>query len=194
MSTPTRLRVELPAHEAEVLHAVRQSGDLNALRQRVYALRQAKWPLRAIGQPLDDTARSTVRMWELAANPNAPVPNVPQCPRGDSVAGERIVRLRFDVPVAERERLKRLAESARSVRGWTKKDARSRRDADELDALLVKYTARGVPVKRLATHMGVTYRAVAARLERRTFKQLPVEEQRRLSAELKQKTAASTAA
>lgn len=169
MSTPTRLRVELPAHEAEALRECR--GDLSALRQRVYALRKAKWPLRAIGEPLDDTARSTVRMWELAADPNGPLPDVSPCPRGDSVGGERVVRLRFDVPVTEREELKRLALSARTVRGWTPKDAPTRKDADKLDRLLIKYTKRGVPVKRLATHMGVTYRAVAARLERYAAKQ-----------------------
>lgn len=171
MSTTTRNRVELPKAEADALVAVRESGDLQTLRQRVYALRKAGWPLRAIGDALSGTARSTVRMWELAADPSGELPSVASCPRGATENGERVVRLRPDVPIEEREELKRLAESARTVRGWTPKDAQARKDADALDELLVKYTKRNVPVKRLATHMGVTFRAVAARLERHEAKQ-----------------------
>lgn len=172
MSTPTRLRVELPSHEVEALREVRESGNLQALRQRVFALRRAGWPLRAIGEPLDGTPRSTVRMWELAADADGDLPAVSSCPKGRSEHGERVVRLRLDVPTLERAELKRLAESARKVRGWTPQDAQERKDADQLDELLVTYTKRGVPTKRLATHMGVTYRAVAARLERHEAKKL----------------------
>jgi hypothetical protein len=39
-------------------------------------------------------------------------------------------------------------------------------DADKLDEMIETYISRNVPVKRIATHMGVTPRAVAARYER----------------------------
>lgn len=162
---PTKARIQLPESEKQALVAAREAGDLVALRQRVLALRQAGWPLRAIGDPLN-TGRSTARMWELHADPKEATPSVTQCPRGKHGAGERVVRMRLDVPPSERDELKRLALSARKVRGSTPQDAQERRDAKQLEQMIKRYVHRGVPVKRIAGHMGVTYRAVAARLER----------------------------
>ena len=155
----------LPDEEQKKLQEVRASNDLVALRQRVYALRQARWPLRAIGDPLG-APRSTVRMWEQNADPRGDVPEVPECPRAERDRGERTVRLRMDVPPADRDKLKKLAVEARQVRGRTPKDAPARRAADELDRMIESYIKRDVPVKRIATCMGVTPRAVAARYER----------------------------
>jgi hypothetical protein len=72
----------------------------------------------------------------------------------------------MDVPPEERERLRELAEAARRVRGRTPKDAPDRLAADELDKMIEEYLDRNVPVKRIATHMGVPPRAVAARYDR----------------------------
>lgn len=155
----------LPEEEQDKLREVRASGDLVALRQRVLALRHAKWPLRAIGDPLG-APRSTVRMWEVGADPEAALPDVPECPRAERDRGERTVRFRMDVPPEDRVRLKELALEARQVRGRTPKDAPARKAADELDSMIESYIQRNVPVKRIATHMGVTPRAVAARYER----------------------------
>lgn len=155
----------LPEKEQDRLRAVRESEDLPALRQHVLALRRAKWPLRAIGDPLG-APRSTVRMWEKNANPNGETPVVPECPRAERERGERTVRLRLDVPPEDRKRLQELAQSARQVRGRTPKDAPARKDADKLDEMIEEYIARDVPVKRIADRMNVTPRAVAARHER----------------------------
>lgn len=159
--------IQLPAEEREVLKALREADDLPALRQRVLALTLAKWPLRAIGDPLD-APRSTVRMWRMNADPDGDLPTVPECVRAQRDRGERVVRLRPDVPPGERDQLKVLAESARTVRGRTPKDAPARIDADKLDLLIAGYISRKVPVKRIAEYMGVTPRAVTARYERFT--------------------------
>jgi hypothetical protein len=161
----SRSVVELPAEEKEKLRAIRESNDLVALRQRVYALREAQWPLRAIGDPLG-APRSTVRMWEQNADPDLHLPDVPECIRAAKQRGERVVRLRMDVPPEYRDELKKLAVSARHVRGRTPKDSPFRKDADKLDQLIEQFVSRNVPVKRIAGYMGVTPRAVAARLER----------------------------
>lgn len=154
----------LPEDEQQKLREDRENS-LEALYQRVYALRQAQWPLRAIGEAVD-APRSTVRMWELKADPKADAPTVPECPRAEQQRGERTVRLRLDVPAAEREELRTLAEQARTVRGRTPKDHPARKAADKLDKMIETYISRNVPVKRIANHMGVTPRAVAARYER----------------------------
>lgn len=157
--------IELPPDEQEKLRTLRAADDLPALRQYVLALRKARWPLRAIGDPLD-APRSTVRMWEKGANPDASLPDVPECARAQRDRGERVANLRMDVPPDERQRLRQLAEEARNVRAKTPKTAAPRIAADKLDGLIAEYISRDVPVKRIADHMGVTPRAVAARYER----------------------------
>ena len=163
--TMERSVVELPLEEQTKLQDVRASNDLVALRQRVLALRLAKWPLRAIGDPLD-APRSTVRMWEKGADPNGELPSVPECDRAQRDRGERVVNMRMDVPPDDRDQLRQLAEEARNVRGRTPKTSPARIAADKLDNMISEYISHKVPVKRIADHMGVTPRAVAARFER----------------------------
>lgn len=160
-----RAVVTLPEDEQRKLREVRQSGDLNELRQRVLALRQKMWPLRAIGDPLD-APRSTVRMWELSADPSLPTPDVPECHRAIRERGEKVTHLRLDVPVSRREELKELASKAKLLRGYTPADSPVRLASNQLDALIAELVAHHVPVKRIAEHMGVTPRAVTARYER----------------------------
>ena len=163
----TRARV-LPQDEQDLLRKLRNDGDLPLLRARVALLRDAGWTLAAIGAPLEAN-RSTTRMWEYAATSDdatkakaiAPVPECERTPRG-----ARVIRMYPDVPPSKREELRSLADQARNVRGWTPNDAPSRQAADELGKRLVAYDKKGVPLKRLAEHMGVTHRAVAARIER----------------------------
>lgn len=163
--TMARSVIELPAEEQEKLRKIRASDDLPALRQYVLALRLARWPLRAIGDPLD-APRSTVRMWEKAADPSGDLPDVPECVRAQRDRGERVANLRMDVPPDDRALLRELATEARGVRAKTPNTAPARVAADKLDAIIAKYIERDVPVKRIADHMGVTPRAVAARFER----------------------------
>jgi hypothetical protein len=89
---------------------------------------------------------------------------LPAPPRKSAV---KVVRMYPDVPEAERAKLVKLWESARSVRGWTPQGSPARQNAREFERLLRLYhEERGVPMKRLAEHIGVTHRAIAARLER----------------------------
>jgi hypothetical protein len=111
-------------------------------------------------------------MWEQNADPEQPLPDVPECPRATRSRGERVVKLRMDVPPEERDVLAELAKSARMVRGRTPDDSPLRKDADKLDAMIERYIARKVPVKRIAGHMGVTPRAVTARYERFTERRM----------------------
>lgn len=163
--TMSRNVIALPEEEQAKLRQIRESGDLPALRQYVLALRKAKWPLRAIGDPLN-APRSTVRMWEKAADPDAELPVVPECERAQRDRGERVARLRMDVPPNDRETLRKLAEEAQSVRARTPASSPARVAAAKLDEMIASYISRDVPVKRIADHMGVTPRAVTARYER----------------------------
>lgn len=171
----TRQTSTLPEDEAKRLVALREAGPshLPALRGRVKALREAGWSLAAVGAPLGAN-RSTTRMWELGAKTEdvttARENPVPPGPVKNSTI--KLVRLYPDVPPSEREELIRLADSARRVRGWTPQDAEARKDAKLLEEKLEIYTSRGVPLKRIAEHLGVTHRAIAARLERSRAKQL----------------------
>jgi hypothetical protein len=177
VSRPTQ---KLPEREAEVLRELREAGAnaLPLLRARVFLLRDGGWSLAAVGAPLGAN-RSTTRMWQTSAKPE----DVKRClkqhgkptvapPRSKTA---KVVRLYPDVPEADRAKLVKLAESARRVRGWTPQDAPERKDASEFEKLLRMYhEERGVPMKRLAEHIGVTHRAIAARLERADERALQV--------------------
>lgn len=166
----TRSLPVLPDDESERLRVMRAAGgeQLPALRARVAALRAAGWSLAAVGAPLGAN-RSTTRMWQLGATDEDAAASAQEhpVPRPLPTKAAPFVRLYPDVPASERDELMRLAESARKVRGWTPKDAPTREDAAEFERRLREYHERGVPLKRLADHVGVTHRAIAARLERK---------------------------
>ncbi len=159
--------IALPQDEQDALKALHADKDtkLPELRQRVLALRHARWPLRAIGDPVG-APRSTVRMWELEANSEADLPVVPECERAARARGERVVRMRPDVPPEDRDELRRLAASAKKVRSRTPETDPAKKDARALDALIETYIARNIPISKIADRMGVTPRAVTARHER----------------------------
>jgi hypothetical protein len=172
LSRPTQ---ELPEREAQALKKLREAGPsaLPQLRAYVALLRDAGWPLSAVGKPLGAN-RSTTRMWQVAALPidmelartKYGAPSAAP-PRRSTV---KVVRMYPDVPQEEREELKALAAQARLVRGHTAADAPTRQAADEFERRLREYHKRGVPLKRIAEYIGVTHRAVAARLERSDLK------------------------
>lgn len=171
----SRSTQDLPELEAQKLRTLREAGPsaLPQLRARVSALRDVGWSLAAVGKPLNAN-RSTTRMWQLAAKPEDVAESIKTLGQPPAApprrAASKVVRLYPDVPEAEREELIRLATSARRIRGWTAKDAQERRDAAEFERRLREYSRRGVPLKRLAEHIGVTHRAIAARLERSDVK------------------------
>lgn len=162
--------VSLPEDEGALLRRLRET-DRRRFLLRVRALVDAGWPLRAVGEPLN-TGRSTVRAWKVAADAVngrdddfsdlAPLPVRSRL---------KVIRLRPDVPEEERDHLIELARQARSVNRWTPADAAERQASQELNELLHRYVERGVPVRTLANRLGVTYRAVVARLERQEQRQ-----------------------
>ncbi len=158
----------LPIEEVAILTQL-QTESLPLLRARIRLLREAGWTLAQIGAPLTKT-RSTIRLWQLAAlDEHLDVARE----QGDvpalvikKISGVRTVQLYPDVPQARRQELHDLAAKARTVRGWMADADEAREAAHKLEQLLGEYRVLGVPYKRLAGYMGVTHRAVAARLER----------------------------
>lgn len=168
MSRPTQ---DIPELEARKLVELREAGpnSLPQLRARVAALREAGWSLAAVGKPLNAN-RSTTRMWQTSAKPEDVAASIKELGRPPIAPVRRstskVVRLYPDVPEEERGHLVELATSARRIRGWTPPESQQRKDAAEFEESLRRYNKRGVPLKRMAEHIGVTHRAIAARLER----------------------------
>lgn len=166
MTTPSKAPT-LPAAEVAILTQL-QTESLPLLRARVRLLREAGWTLAQIGTPLGKN-RSTTRLWQTGAfeehlddaGAKGPIPLPP--PRASE---QRVIHLYPDVPSTDRDELHSLATLARSVRGWMKEEDPARVAAHKLEDKLVMHHKMGVPYKRLADYMGVTHRAVAARLER----------------------------
>lgn len=157
--------VTLPEDEGALLQRLRAS-DRRRFLIRVRALVDSGWPLRAVGEPLG-TGRSTVRAWKVASeNIDATDHDLDELPPVPTRLRAKVVRLRPDVPEEERAHLTELAQQARTVNRWTPAEAPERLASRELNELLARYVARGVPVRTLASRLGVTYRAVVARLER----------------------------
>lgn len=163
----------IPPSEVELLQELHQARDLPALRARIAALRTAGFTLAGIGVPFRRPL-STIRAWETAhhragvpdvAPTGVPVPTPDRPPRAEGRAF-RLGRLRPDVPQDDRDRLRRLAAAARTVRRFTAANGSARAAQAELDAALTTYVDRNVAVASLARYCGVTHRAVHARLER----------------------------
>lgn len=163
----------IPPTEVTLLTELRLARDLPALRARVAALRAAGYTLAGIGEPFG-APLSTIRAWETAHRasesspvsldgPSVPTPNRPPRRAGGAV---RIRTMRTDVPVHDRDRLRRLAGAARVVRRRTAADHPGRTAQRELEVALRVYLDRHVPCASLARYCGVTNRAVRARLER----------------------------
>lgn len=164
----------LPEHEVERLRKLRTLDNPAELRARVLALRRKRWPLRAIGEALDVT-RMGVRSWVLAAeedpeivNRSRQITDVPPLPLTARGSGVSIKRVYPRVPEPDLERMKELAPQVRTIRGSTPKDHPSREAAREYSDLLDLYiNKRKVPAQHVARAVGVTRRAIVARLEQR---------------------------
>ena len=168
-----KVNAELPEEEKRLLKTLRENPDQRGLHERAVALREAGWPLRAIGEAVS-VSRMTVHVWEKSVKQNpdalaraARAKNVPQLPMTARGSGVTVKRMKIDVPTRDRERLKELADQAKTVRRWTTPDSSERKASDELDTLVQKYVEdRGVAPMTVARHAGVTRRAIMARLER----------------------------
>ena len=157
----------LPAAQAEHLRALYASGDRPGLKAYIVALRAKQWPLRAIGEPLG-LSRSTIQYFERSASyiDNTRV-EIPLSPRAIETDGVKTVRWRSHIPENQKPTLRLLSDQARRVRAQTPADSPLRRASTDLDYWIEHYLYRMVPVTEIAEAMGVTHRAVKARLERR---------------------------
>lgn len=173
LNTDNKKNAQLPEVTAQQLKTARETSqtDFYAL---IIALRDRRWPLRAIGDVFGVT-RVAAKAWYTRALEDSvaaeraktlSVPNLPINTRGNGVKATKIVP---DVPVKDRTVIRDLAEKAKNVRRWTPADSPERDAALELEELLYHYHKnRNVPVTKLAEYAGVTRRAVAQRLEKRS--------------------------
>ena len=156
--------VDLPKELVEELLAIYESGDREMLSNYIISLRAQKWPLRAIGEPIG-MSKSTVQFWERAATADAV--DTTYSPRAIESAGVRTVRWSARISDGDLERFRTLSEEARKVRSQTPENSSQRIAAEELDLLIEVYLNKMVTVTDIANAMGVTRRAVRARMERR---------------------------
>lgn len=169
-----KTNAELPEDETRVLQELRARPEQQqSLKERVVALRDEGWPLRAIGEAVN-VSRMMVHVWEkeIRQNPDAlarveAIDNVPALPLTARGSGTSVRKMQPDVPVKDRERLAELAAQAKTVRRWTPENAPEREASKELDKLVHLYVEkRRVTPMKVARYAGVTRRAIMARLER----------------------------
>jgi hypothetical protein len=173
MTTVRKKNAELPEQTAELLKKLR-AEDRSEFHAFLLALREARWPYRAIGDVFGVT-RAAVRTWyvQAAQDPfnftraEAMMPQVPPLPASTRGSKERPKRLVPDVPADDQKRIADLTLQAREVKRWTPVNSPARAAALELEGLLHFYSSeRRVPISRLAKYAGVTRRAVAQRIEK----------------------------
>ena len=157
--------MNLPEAEAKILKELRASGDKDALRSKVAALRAQKWTLRTIADAVG-VSRTTIQDWERGAPQSDEPPDATLSPKAIETAGDKTVRWRSHIKRVDKERLARLAPQAQKVRSQTPAESPLRQAADLLDLTIVYYIERMTAITEIAEAMGVTHRAVKARLER----------------------------
>ena len=162
---------KLPEHVAQQLRDLREE-DREQFLALVLALRDRRWPLRAIGEAFGVT-RAAVQNWVargkqdtevVALSTTISAPELPLNTRGSTLKAKKLVP---DVPEEDRGTIRDLTEQASVVKRWTPQDSPARQAAFELENLLYHYAVqRGVPLTRLAEYAGVTRRAVAQRVDK----------------------------
>ena len=162
-------RAPLPSTECEVLAALSGAG----LHARVRALYEAGWSLSSIGDAFSPPrARTTVRSWVNAdTSPVEALPLVPAPPPA-SVSGSQPVPSRAralapGIPEHARQRISALAPVALRYRARTNPNSSIGQAHAELTALCRELHEHGVPIRALARAAGVTYRAMAMRVNPR---------------------------
>lgn len=159
--------MHLPPEEVTVLRYLRGS-NYEMFKARMRDLRARGWTYASMSEPFG-SPRATAQAWCTRALSTSEIPeadDVPSPPRKDPGA-YRIANIRPKVPHESAERLRSLSQTARKVRGWTDEDAPERTAAVELEDEIARLSDAGVSYADIARAMGVTYRAVAARMERR---------------------------
>jgi hypothetical protein len=173
MTELRKKNADLPQDTADLLKKLREN-DIPEFHAFLLALREKRWPYRAVGDVFGVT-RAAVRAWyvQAASDPfnfaraEVLVEHAPDLPAATRGSGVRPKRLIPDVPPEDQERIRELTAQARVVKRWTPEDSPARAAAFELERLLHFYASeRRVPVVRLAKYAGVTRRAVAQRIEK----------------------------
>lgn len=167
MRHPARNQV-LPQFEADLLNSL--SGYL--LHLRVRELYEQGWTLRAIGESLvPKRPRSTIRYWITKPLPIAgalppPLP-VATAPVPVQVRSKTPKPRRHMTPT-EKSRVFHLAPIARRYRASMNPAHPAALANEELSDLVVRLYHDHVAIRELADVAGVSYRAMARRIERAT--------------------------
>jgi hypothetical protein len=180
VTTTRKKNADLPEDTANLLRKIR-TEDRNEFYAFLLALREKRWPYRAIGDVFGVT-RAAVKSWCVQASKDpfnytraeamlngSDVPALPPTTRGSLARPKRLVA---DVSSADQQRIADLTRQARVVKRWTPENSPARAAAAELEELLHFYAKeRKVPIARLAQYAGVTRRAVAQRIEKQSARQ-----------------------
>lgn len=154
---------ELPSTAVDDLKRLRE-GETQPFYAYVKSLRANKWPLRAIARPLG-VSRTAVSNWERSVLDSTPLPATEKLPE---TLPKRVkpVYAKFELSLDQQKELKRLAHEASKVRRFTDPDSKSRRDAEKLESLLLKYTKAGASLGQLAKASEVSRSSIAQRLRK----------------------------
>lgn len=165
-SRPPARRALLPSDEVDYLRSLQ--GE--ALHVRVSALYRAGWSLSSISEAFDPPRpRTTVRSWVQRADRVqadailVPMPSAPSPVRTAPIPLKRRP-ISPGVPPEVAQRLSELSVLAKRYRARTRPDSAHARANQELTELVNELYDRGVPLRAVATAMGVTYRAVVRRV------------------------------
>ena len=154
----------LPESEVLILQRLISSGDYKGLKARVALLRQKGWSVRQIA-PAAGVSRTTVSNW--GSTPVDPYAQSVLSHRVIASAGVKTVKWYARIPRYDVEEMQKLAVGAKKVTSASSKDSENYQDGLFLDNFIQHYLDNLVPVTEIAKILGITHRAVRARLERR---------------------------
>lgn len=165
---PARNQI-LPSNEADLLNSL---SGLD-LYMRVRELYDQGWTLRSIGDSLNPKRpRSTIRYWVTKPLPIAgafPTPSFPVATAPVPVqVRSKTPKARRHMTPGEKTRVFHLAPIARRFRASMNPAHPAALANEELSDLVVRLYQDNVPIRELADVAGVSYRAMARRIERAT--------------------------
>lgn len=169
-TTQTKSR-GLPALSEKTISTLQtlREADTTKFHALVAHLRKEKWPLRAISEGLG-VSRSIVSVWEKKGQENyVDVYDLSEPMPKDLPRKLKPVYSSYTLSDEQKDKLAELTEQASTVRRFTDVNAPSRQAASELEELLHNHREAGASLAELAQACGVSRRAVAQRLEKRTW-------------------------
>lgn len=158
---------ELPEETVQMLKKLRNEEDRTPFHDHVASLRVNGWTLKSIADALH-VSRSIVSIWESKSIKNPE--DLPETIQLPTDIDERIrpIYSRYELSTDQATELYVLTEKASKVRRYTKANDPAREAARELEDLLHKYKSEGASLNQLKNACGVSRRAIAQRLEKRT--------------------------